>query len=358
MKKITTKTVGRGFAESSLVPLELTPETYLYFKPGIHTGGVRGYLVRAKKEKAKTWEGVKEIDFKKVGLEPGMKVEIELSTEALEKLVQAVEENRQIIGKGIARGEQEYVVEKKEKVLIVDDKTKREIFESLMTRGYTSEFWELLRESEPELATSLSVGHLYAEKKRALAELEERLKGTYPETNGDDSWQSWIYREKWLFGVNYTNTIQKARVNFAGSMPDYLFLTADNFVDVLEIKLPEKEAILDDSSHSGSYRWSGETNEAIGQVVSYVDSIERNQDALEKEILRVYKIRVSCVKPRGFILIGKKTGWDEFKRAGLRRLNAALHGVEVLTYTDLLQRGKEIAEMYRHEAEEAKPVVD
>ena len=150
--------------------------------------------------------------------------------------------------------------------------------------------------------------------------------------------------------MNYTSTIEKAKISISGSMPDYLFLTADNFVDVLEIKLPEEDAIVVDTHHAGSFKWSPTTNEAIGQVVNYIDSIERLQLEIEREILRVYGLKVSCVKPRAFILIGTKTGWDDFRRSGLRRLNSALHGVEVLTYTDLIQRGKEIAEMYKTEA--------
>jgi hypothetical protein len=132
-------------------------------------------------------------------------------------------------------------------------------------------------------------------------------------------------------------------------MPDYLFLTVDNFADVLEIKLPSEEVIVEDKSHVGSYKWCPKTNEAIGQVVTYLAEIDRLQLELEREIKRVYSIPVSFVKPRGFILIGKKDGWDQFKRDGLRKLNFALHGLEVVTYSDLLQRGTEIAQMYKNE---------
>jgi hypothetical protein len=349
-KKIVTNRVGRDFAESNAVLLEETEDTLLYFRAGIHSGGVRGFLTRVKKTRSGTWTGTNIDSFEKVPLAAGTRAEIELSTEVVNKLCEAIEERRQIVEQGIKRGKQEYIVAEKERVVLVDDQTKKGIFEQLLSRGYSADFWKLLEESQPELATRLSVGHLYAEKRKALVEFAERLKGDFPETAGPDSWQSWIYKNKWLFGVNYTNTIEKMKISIGGIMPDFLFLTADNFVDVLEIKLPKEEVVIADASHPGAYRWSGKTNEAIGQAVSYIDSIERFQDALEKEILRVYGVKASCVKPRAFILIGSKVGWDEYKRSGLRRLNSSLHGIEVLTYSDLIQRGKEIAEMYKQEA--------
>lgn len=351
MKKIVTTKIGRDFAESDWVLLEETPDTALLFKPEIHPGGVRGHLIRYKKERNADWSQLKTSDFEKIALTPKTKVELDLSTDTIQKLCQTIEEHSKIVAQGIRSGKKEYVVAEKDKVVIVDDETKRTIFDSLLKKGYSDEFWELLQESEPELATRLSVGHLYAEKVKTLKELQERLKTKFPETSGPNSWQKWIYDHNWLFGINYIHTIEKARINISGNMPDYLFLTADYFVDVLEIKLPEEEVIVEDSHHPGAYKWCPKTNEAIGQVVAYLGEIDRLQTELEREIRRVYGITVSFVKPRGFILIGKKDGWNEFKKGALRKLNYALHGVEVLTYTDLLQRGAEVAKMYKKEAQ-------
>ena len=110
---------------------------------------------------------------------------------------------------------------------------------------------------------------------------------------------------------------------------------------------------MEDSNHTGSYKWSAKSNEAIGQVVTYINEVDRFQLDLKKEIKRVYGSEVSFVKPRSFILIGNKTGWDEFKREALRKLNFALHGIEILTYSDLLRRAERITQTYKEE-EQAK----
>ena len=122
-------------------------------------------------------------------------------------------------------------------------------------------------------------------------------------------------------------------------MPDYLFPTVDGFVDVLEIKLPDDPVINEDTSHKGSWKWTAEANAAIGQVVNYLGEIDRLRLEIERSIRANYGYEVSLVKPRAFILIGDSIDWDDSKKEGLRKLNHALHGIEVLTYRDLVARG-------------------
>jgi len=181
-----------------------------------------------------------------------------------------------------------------------------------------------------------------------IKELEERLKSTkqYAETRGKNSWQSWIYKNNWLLGIQYQQPIEKQKINLSGSMPDYLFPTIDGFLDILEIKLPSNDVVIEDGSRPGSYRWCGETNKAIGQVVNYLSDIERLQLELSRTIKSEYDWDVFVIKPRAFIVVGTKEGWNEKRKEALRKLNYSLHGIEVLTYTDLIQRGQEIIQRY------------
>jgi len=350
-KTIKVKTVGKNFAESSGVILYETPDTILVFRPELHGGGVRGYLVRYKKGRTENWSDLNENNFTKIHLEAKTKIEIELKTNAIKKLQQSIYENQKIVNQGIKYGETEYVVAEKNKVIYVDDKNKFQVFHKILEKEYTDDFWRLLTESEPELATRLSIGHILSGKQKVLDELRERLTRKYPETEGPSSWQQWIYLNNWLFGLNYLKAIQKNKINISGIIPDYIFISPDNFIDVLEIKLPEEDVIVEDKNHPGTYKWSSKANEAIGQIVNYLGEIDRLQGELKREIKRVYRLDVSFVKPRGFILIGQKDGWDEFKKEALRKLNFAMHGVEVLTYTDLLYRGEELIQMYKNKEE-------
>jgi len=225
------------------------------------------------------------------------------------------------------------------KVIIVDDENKKQVFQQILSK-YPEEFLELAESSDKDKIDRFSAGHLQAHRKLVIEELKQRLEAdNFHETKEDDSWQSWIYKHNWLFGINYQNPIQKQKINITGVMPDYLFPTLDGFVDILEIKLPSAPVIEEDTSRPGSWRWSKESNTAIGQIVNYLDEIDRQRLEIEREIKRVYGRDCSMLKPRAFILIGENKNWISFVKEALRKLNHSLHGIEILTYTDLLNRG-------------------
>jgi len=183
---------------------------------------------------------------------------------------------------------------------------------------------------------------------QSLAELKQRLTENYDETRGKSSWQKWIYKNHWLFGIQYLTPIEKAKVGF-DNIPDFLFPTLDGFIDILEIKRPTFPTIREDPSHPGSYIWGPKTNEAIGQVINYIQSIELHQLSLRDKINdkygKAYPIPIHTIKPRAFILIGNSDGWDSRKKKAFRMLNYSLHGIEVLTYADLIRRGESIISM-------------
>lgn len=182
-----------------------------------------------------------------------------------------------------------------------------------------------------------------------LKEFNERLGKKYPETKGPYSWQKWIYKNNWLFGVQYGIPIDRGKVGF-DSIPDFLYPTLDGFLDILEIKLPSHQVIRKDESHPGSYVWSSKANEAIGQVVNYTHEMELNQLQLSKRINEEYGdqlgFNIYTLKPRSFILIGRSDTWKSPMKEGLRKLNFSLHAIEVITYDELHARGQSIVEMY------------
>ncbi len=339
---IKTVSVGKNFVKTKGILLKETSDTALAFFPEIHPGGVRGDLIRFKKNRKDEWEKIPEQDFRKLELYTG--THIELGTQQLTKLIAEVKKRESISEQGVQPGLTEYVVAEKDKVIVVDNQNKKQFIQQILENGYSTDFWRLLNESYPNLADQLSAGHLQIQRKKVVDELEDRLNNTYSEANGDDSWQKWIYKHNWLFGVNYQKPIERQKINISGIMPDYLFPTLDQFVDILEIKLPSEEVILEDQSHNGSWVWSKASNDAIGQVINYLCEIDRLRLEIEK-IINTDGLSFSLLKPRAFILIGKSEGWSMTKKEGLRKLNNALHGVELITYTDLVNRGRAFTDL-------------
>lgn len=339
---ITTRSIGKGIAEieEDFILCE-EPMSRLVFHAQIHSNGIRGKIIRQRREsKNDKWVPEKAIDIRTLG--KNETINLNIDTDGIKKLYLAIVKLANILKqRGVKYGENKYAVVEPDQVIITD-KNKTEYIKKIIEAGYDEDVWNNLAESNPSLVTKLSFARIQAIRKQIIDELEERLeKGGFSETSGNDSWQSWIYQNNWLFGVNYQQPIEKTKININGIMPDYLFPTIDNFVDILEIKLPDDKVIVKDTNHNGSWRWSPETNTAIGQVVNYLSEIDRLRLEIEKNIKDKYKFEINLLKPRAYILIGNSSTWDTSKKEGLRKMNHALHGIEIVTYKELLDRGNQ-----------------
>jgi hypothetical protein len=230
-------------------------------------------------------------------------------------------------------------------------RTQKELFEKTSQRVTELRTEEnALKQNITELRSLLKQSSIsYYQSK--INELEDRLSlgRKYPETKGENSWQAWVYENNWILGVQYETPIQKTKVGF-DHIPDFLFPTLDGFLDILEIKLPTHDVIVEDRTHPGSFVWSSEANKAIGQVVNYTHQIELNQLQLRDRINEQYERQLFTIKPRAFILIGQ-AGSDKKQKEALRKLNYSLHGIEVLTYTDLKQRANNLISLYTRKFE-------
>ena len=237
------------------------------------------------------------------------------------------------VNKQLPRVLSELSVKDKNKLTIIEEATKT--VRKLRRRS------KILKKALVDLQRQSSLSFY----QQSLDELQMRLTKNHPEVKGTDSWQSWIYRNHWLFGVQYLTPIEKEKINF-DNIPDFLFPSVDGFIDILEIKKPTYETIRKDTSHAGSYVWGTETNKAIGQVVNYIQSTELNQlflkDRINEKYGEEYPIPIQLIKPRAFILIGNSAEWNRRQKEAFRTLNYSLHGIKVLTYTDLIRWGESI----------------
>ncbi|MGW8184929.1 MAG: Shedu anti-phage system protein SduA domain-containing protein [Candidatus Moraniibacteriota bacterium] len=339
---ITTKSIGKGIAEieEDFILCE-EPMSRLVFRAQIHNGGIRGKIIRQRRESNNdSWISDKAIDIRTLGKNES--INIDVSTEAVKNLYLATLKLANILKQqGVKYGENKYAVVDPDLVIITDE-NKIAYIKKIIEAGYDEEVWNNLAESNPSLVTKLSYARIQESRQKVVEEFKLRLQdGKFSETSGSDSWQKWIYKNNWLFGANYKEPIEKTKINIAGAMPDYLFPTLDGFTDILEIKLPHDEVILKDNGHIGSWRWTSETNIAIGQVVNYLGEIDRMRLEIEKNVKTQYGYEICLLKPRAYILIGDNSTWSVDKKEGLRKMNHVLHGIEILTYKDLLDRGNQ-----------------
>jgi hypothetical protein len=218
----------------------------------------------------------------------------------------------------------------------------------------SDEFLDILRRNKEDHAELLqSLSKLFentniAVYKNRIKEFEDRLRVPSVGAHTETDWQDWIYKNSWMFASQYGAPFPKERVGF-DKIPDFLFPTLDGYIDVLEIKIPPARILMEDTSHPGAFRWSMEASSAIGQVMLYLDEIESNRVDITERIEARYSVSVSTLRPRGIILMGQTAAWKRPELDSLRRLNGALHSVEIISYTALLQRAKGVVSLFEED---------
>ncbi len=338
---LTTKSVGYGIAEvDNDFVLDEQAMSRIVFRAKIHEKGIRGRLIRQRRNsKEDQWLDDNPIDIRE--LKPGEGFNIDLNSHSVAEFYKSIRKLVSILkSKGVEYGENSYTIADANS-LVITDKNIAGYIKKILDEGYEEAVWAQLAEDNPDLLTKLSASRIQEHKKSIVQEFQQRLStGGYTETTGDESWQRWIFKNNWLFGVNYQEPIEKTKINLTGIMPDYLFPTLDGFIDILEIKLPDVEVIKEDTSHPGAWRWSTETNKALGQVVNYLTEIDRLRLEIEKTIQKELGLELLILKPRAYILIGDSKDWSSEKKEALRSLNSSLHGISIITYRDLYDRAE------------------
>ncbi len=179
-----------------------------------------------------------------------------------------------------------------------------------------------------------SVQLLHLEK--LIAEFEDRL----PRNLSENDWQSYFEEKILYFQDSYINKIHKPNIAVVTTQfPDFGVITADDYLDLIEIKLPKTPLLSYDKSHN-TYFWTADLSRAIAQVESYIDSVASKRAEMMVQIEKLTKIRLRIVKPRGIVIAGStaELSANPDKRDYFRLLNEGLKNVEVVPYDELSRR--------------------
>ncbi len=150
---------------------------------------------------------------------------------------------------------------------------------------------------------------------------------------GDEVSESKVQRlltdNPWLFGSEYSELLSRRSWTRDEKLDFMLRRTADDFLEIVEIKTPLAQPLFRyDPSHD-SYAPSRPLADAVGQVIRYVSETERNRDHI------IAHDGCDPLKIRARIIVGRDGNSDQ--RTALREFNAHLHRIEVLTFDQLLR---------------------
>lgn len=172
--------------------------------------------------------------------------------------------------------------------------------------------------------------------KKLIAEFELRL----TKQIGENDWQAYFSEKILYFQDSYIRKIEKPNIAIVTTQfPDFGVVTADDYLDLIEIKAPSTPLLNEDASHNSFY-WSADIAKAIAQTESYIESVTTRKADIIVQIDKLTGLKLKIVKPRGIIIAGSTTQFTgkADKRDYFRMLNEGLKNVEVVPYDDLSRR--------------------
>jgi len=357
MEKTLKISSGKGFKYTEEEIISETSATKITMQckhiPDAKTGKFHHLEVLIKKYKKKpseNWVDIKDCEL--ISLKT--KDKANLATDNPVKLFfQILEAQRELIFKSL----------KPTATLIIDDKEKIELFESLSQSDLLEVVFELssredssltkdaleilVDKSNIELSEIIKFGftpNKLVEKREQINSLKRLIED--PSVKEVSDIQKELSKMPWIFGPEY----EKLDRRHAGDegIPDARLKRIDGLSDILEVKLPNAELVRKDKLDR--HYIAPALSEALGQLTGYLEhylsayTSLKSDDTCEDVQDEFYG---KYYKPRGILLIGRRHVKDGTKGVSntvdatpkvLRKVVSYFHWLEVLTYDDLIER--------------------
>ncbi|MFZ2545126.1 MAG: Shedu immune nuclease family protein [Candidatus Saccharimonadales bacterium] len=353
-EEIHTHTVARGFANADEVVLVTTPTTRTVLRPAIHAGGIRGYIIRQKKSTDGTWADTNDVNFAK--LPPDSGVSIELNTEGTKILHERLSQLYEVQGQGIGHGDQEFVVGRKDEVLVIDDTNKHRAIQELLNKGYSEEVWDSLTKKDPDLATRLAAAQVQVDRESVIKLFDESL---VTEKGNEAFWQKFFETYPWILeaalsasmfmmnGETYLGgKLPDGRNGVGGVATDYLFgdESTKSFA-VVDIKKPDSDLVgpiyrgtAGSGQESEIYSMHHELSGGLVQVRTQITvAVEDFQSVLGKGYENINRVH-----PRGVLISGTLADLTPKQADSFNQFRKGFGDVTVITYDEVLSRIKKL----------------
>lgn len=174
-----------------------------------------------------------------------------------------------------------------------------------------------------------------------LQKLVDDFEKKIEKKQSENKWQEYFKKYLLLFQDGYIQKIEKVNIGIQIRFPDFCAVTADDYLDVIEIKVPSTNLLQKDKSHN-NYYWSAEISKAISQTEKYIDQITKHADAIRTHLADKYSIQLRIIKPRGIIIAGNSNQFEKIREKAddFRLLNGGLKNITIVPYDELARRLK------------------
>ncbi len=346
MDTISTTSRAKGFAEVNPVILEETPRTRIVFKAGMHQNGIRGDIIRYRKDSNGICKDIVPVDFNCLHKDDGIK--IELTTAAIKALCETVGRLDAIRKKrGIQYGSHDFTVVDSD-AIVINDQNKANVIRQLLEAGYGEEIWNELAQRDSDITSRLANAKIHEDRLKTLHQFEKTVINN---NLSESDWQHFFEDNTWIFGYGLKYQV----LNIIQSQPNYGgvtvtgtggqrgdFLTATEaetkFTCLVEIKKPTTELLQHTQYRNGAWGVSSELAGAVSQIQvncaqwEISSKLDPNRENLKDVI---------TIAPRGIVVIGNTSELDDWnKKNSFERFRREIRNPEIITYDELLERAR------------------
>jgi len=161
-------------------------------------------------------------------------------------------------------------------------------------------------------------------------------------------WQLEILRLFRVIYPQYVRIIKNVKltvVNGHQKIADFLIVNSLGYVDVIEVKIPDKKVILKSQRYRNNAIPSKELSNSVIQIENYLYSLSSWGKKGEETLTALYKdklpdgMQLRISNPRGLLIIGMLEDLDEDELFGfeLTRRHYS-HIIDIMTYDDMIKR--------------------
>lgn len=302
-------------------------------------------ILHQRKGKRSQWEDCDAINLQT--LRAGEGVRLNLGCSETKALLSSLEQAYSVGRKGVQRGFGRFVVAEADDVIIPAGKEAHYI-KLLVEQGLSEEIWSQLVETNPDLATKLSLAKIQSDRIAVVREFATHITNDDPEK----FWQQFLSQNDWIFGfcLSYIFTTMVDREVYVGGtninghngeICDFMAMSEGNakFTSLVEIKRPSTPLLSSRPTRGTTYGVSKELSDAVAQIQTYCYTWGTNSSR------RAYTFQTKNnsvpVLPKGILVIGNTSELDsEDKIRSFELFRRNLYNPEIITYDELLARAK------------------
>jgi hypothetical protein len=210
----------------------------------------------------------------------------------------------------------------------------KSVLSSLQLDSLSADHWIALFESGPSLAQTVALAARLVQYRRELEALKILIGD--PSTS-EAALQRHLTGCPWMFGSEFSAVVERRTWTRDDRLDFLMRRTVDGYHEIIEIKTAFSQPLFTHDSGRDVYSPSKPLASAIGQVVRYIEEVERSRDTI------LAKDGTDLLKVRARVILGRSGASEQLK--ALRSLNGHLHRIEILTFDQLVLIAERVLEV-------------